>query len=105
MPCHGCRRLSLPQDGDLKAIDFDSACRVSGGSAAADDADVAERVGGRFAAADHVLTPRYEVLMEGCKMLCFSAGAAAVGLFGACGCKAGHGFLAAQGTNNCGKTS
>lgn len=45
------------QDGDLKAIDFDSACTASGGMASR-DLDVAERVGSRFDTG-HVLTPRY----------------------------------------------
>ncbi|CAM9291972.1 unnamed protein product [Ectocarpus sp. 12 AP-2014] len=45
------------QDDDLKAIDFDSACTLSGGMASLDK-DVAERVQSRFGA-DHVLTPRY----------------------------------------------
>ncbi|CAM9588062.1 unnamed protein product [Ectocarpus fasciculatus] len=45
------------QDDDLKAIDFDSACSLSGGMASLDK-DVAERVQSRFGA-DHVLTPRY----------------------------------------------
>ncbi|CBJ27731.1 Ankyrin [Ectocarpus siliculosus] len=45
------------QDDDLKAIDFDSACSLSGGMASLDK-DVAERVQRRFSA-DHVLTPRY----------------------------------------------
>ncbi|CAM9634476.1 unnamed protein product, partial [Ectocarpus sp. 6 AP-2014] len=45
------------QDDDLKAIDFDSACSLSGGMASLDK-DVAERVQSRFGA-NHVLTPRY----------------------------------------------
>lgn len=44
------------QDGDLKAIDFDSACCLSGGLASTDK-DVAERVGSCFNA-EHVFTPR-----------------------------------------------
>eukprot|EP00752_Nemacystus_decipiens_P018644 g16717.t1 len=45
------------EDGDLKAIDFDSACFVLGGTAST-DCDITEHVGSRFAI-DHVLTPRY----------------------------------------------
>eukprot|EP00903_Cladosiphon_okamuranus_P012396 g11618.t1 len=45
------------QDGDLKAIDFDSACFVLGGTAST-DSDITKWVGSRFSA-DHVLTPRY----------------------------------------------
>ncbi|CAN0203648.1 unnamed protein product [Scytosiphon promiscuus] len=43
------------QDGDLKAIDFDSACSAPGGMASTDK-DVEERVGSRFDA-EHALTP------------------------------------------------
>ncbi|CAB1101777.1 unnamed protein product [Ectocarpus sp. CCAP 1310/34] len=50
-------RRALSQDDDLKAIDFDSACSLSGGMASLDK-DVAGRVHSRFGA-DHVLTPRY----------------------------------------------
>ncbi|CAM9156217.1 unnamed protein product, partial [Hapterophycus canaliculatus] len=43
------------QDGDLKAIDFDSACSVSAGMASTEN-DIEKRVGSRFDA-EHVLTP------------------------------------------------
>lgn len=58
-----CKRGALnvscvTQDGDLKAIDFDSACAVAGGTASGEP-EVVERVGCRFET-DYVLTPRYD---------------------------------------------
>lgn len=46
----------LPQDGDLKAVDFDSACAVAG-SIAWHEPDVAVRVGCHFGRS-HALTTR-----------------------------------------------
>lgn len=55
------------QDGELKAIDFDSACSLSGGVASREP-DIAENVGPRFDV-DHVLTPRCRtVFFSGRKM-------------------------------------